>query len=359
VTDLVVAGAGMAGLVAAARARELGARVDVYEKAGRVGGSMLLSSGVVWRYAEWEAFRAQCRDGDPALQRVVHERLDEDLDWLVSLGALVTEDSTGNPLTVGRRFDTRALCVALLRTDPLLRLAQPLPSLPDGVPVVLATGGFQADAWLVREWISAQPLLLRSNASSAGDGLRLGLDAGGIYSAGMEQFYGRAMPAVEFLHESHWVQAAQLYARHASAIENSAGRRFEGALDWAELEVVRWIARQPEARAWFVVPDSALGEATRYGTVGELIERARALGAAVERRDEGLAVQVRAAITQTLGGLRVDPCGRVMRGDGSVVDGLFAAGGDIGGVATGGYMSNLAAALVIGKRAAETALGMA
>jgi hypothetical protein len=38
------------------------------------------------------------------------------------------------------------------------------------------------------------------------------------------------------------------------------------------------------------------------------------------------------------------------------VDGLFAAGGDVGGIATGGYMSNLAAALVFGKRAAEAAL---
>src|SRR5204863_4733479 len=54
VTDLIVAGAGMAGLAAAARARELGARVELYEKAARIGGSMLLSSGVVWRYASFE-----------------------------------------------------------------------------------------------------------------------------------------------------------------------------------------------------------------------------------------------------------------------------------------------------------------
>jgi succinate dehydrogenase/fumarate reductase flavoprotein subunit len=95
---------------------------------------------------------------------------------------------------------------------------------------------------------------------------------------------------------------------------------------------------------------------TRYGTIAEQIERARLLGAAVERRDQGLAVEVVAAITQTLGGLRVDADGRVLRGDGSFVDGLFAAGGDVGGVATGGYMSSLAAALVIGRRAAEAAL---
>lgn len=346
----------MAGLAAAARARELGARVELYEKGGRVGGSMLLSSGVVWRYSSFESFREQCPDGDVALQRAVFERLDEDLDWLVGLGAPVVEASTGNPLTVGRRFDTRGLCAALLRTDPVLRLTQPLPGLPDGVPVVLATGGFQADEWLVREWISAEPLLLRSNASSSGDGLRIGLEAGGVYSAGMDEFYGRAMPAVDYVHESRWVDAAQLFARHAIAIENDSGWRYEGPVDWAEVKVVQWIARQAGGRAWFVVPVAALSEPTRYGTVAEQIERARGLGGAVEQRDEGVAVEVRAAITQTLGGLRVDPSGRVLRGDGSAVDGLFAAGGDVGGIATGGYASNLAAALVFGKRAAEAAL---
>ena len=45
----------------------------VYEKGDRPGGSMVLSSGVVWRYREWETFRAECPGGDPALQRVVWE----------------------------------------------------------------------------------------------------------------------------------------------------------------------------------------------------------------------------------------------------------------------------------------------
>jgi len=356
VSDLVVAGAGMAGLAAAARARELGASVAVFERSDSVGGSMRLSSGVIWRYASFDAFRLQCPDGDLDLQRVVHDQLDQELDWLVSLGAVVTEPSTGNPLTVGRRFETASLCDALARGVDL-RLSSPLDALPDA-PCILATGGFQADPWLVREWISAEPMLLRSNGGSQGDGLRFGLAAGGIYSAGMDQFYGRAMPAVASLDPFEWVQSAQLYAKHAMAIENASGHRFAGDVDWAELRVVQWIARQKGARAWFVVDDSALALETRYGTVGEQIERARLLGAAVERRDQGVAVEVVAAITQTLGGLRVDVDGRVLRGDGSVVDGLFAAGGDVGGVATGGYMSNLAAALVIGKRAAEAALSI-
>jgi hypothetical protein len=145
------------------------------------------------------------------------------------------------------------------------------------------------------------------------------------------------------------VQAAQLYARWAVEIVDSGGERFRGGVDWAELNVVQWIARRPGARAWFLVPESALGERARYGTVAEMIERARGLGATVERLDEGVRVEVVAAITQTLGGLRVDPRGRV-------ADGVWAAGGDVGGIATGGYMSNLAAALVMGRRAAEDAL---
>ncbi|MFL5842086.1 MAG: FAD-binding protein, partial [Thermoleophilaceae bacterium] len=336
---------------AAARGRELGASVDVYEKGARVGGSMLLSSGVIWRYAEWDEFRRQCPGGDEPLQRAVHDGVDEAIEWLRGLGAVVTEESTGNPLTSGKRFDTRELCVALLRTGPSLRIGSPLEEIDAGVPVILATGGFQASADLVREWITpeADSLLVRSNSCNEGDGLRMGLAAGGERSAGLDEFYGRAMPAVASLHETHWVQAAQLYARWAIEIVDENGERFDGAVDWAEVDVVQWIARRPGTRAWFVVPESALGERARYGTVAEMIERARGLGAAVERLDDGVRVEVAAAITQTLGGLRIDPNGRV-------APGVWAAGGDAGGVATGGYMSNLASALVMGRRAAEDAL---
>ena len=76
----------MAGLVAAARARELGASPVVLEKGDRPGGSMLLSSGVVWRHRSTEDFRRECPAGDPALQRRIVDELDDALDWLESLG---------------------------------------------------------------------------------------------------------------------------------------------------------------------------------------------------------------------------------------------------------------------------------
>src|SRR6266513_3734957 len=147
--DLVVAGAGMAGLAAAARAVELGASVEVYEKGTRPGGSMLLSSGFLWRHRAFDTFRAECPGGDPELQRIVHERLDDALDWLEGLGAQVEERETGNPLTVGRLFNPRGLTELLVARAGPVRMEEPLRELPEGVPVVLATGGFQGDRELV------------------------------------------------------------------------------------------------------------------------------------------------------------------------------------------------------------------
>ncbi len=63
VTEISVAGAGMAGLVAAARLRELGRTVVVREKGTRAGGSMLLSSCVVWRHRDRDAFRERVPAG--------------------------------------------------------------------------------------------------------------------------------------------------------------------------------------------------------------------------------------------------------------------------------------------------------
>jgi len=38
---------------------------------------MLLSSGVVWRYRDFDEYRRQCPGGDESLQRLVWERFDE------------------------------------------------------------------------------------------------------------------------------------------------------------------------------------------------------------------------------------------------------------------------------------------
>src|SRR6266545_5008530 len=228
---LYIAGAGMAGLCAAARARELGLDVAVFEKGNRPGGSMLLSSCVVWRYLDADAF---------------HEE-----------------------------------------------------SPPDGAePLLLATGGFQGDRELVREHVApAGELMLRANRWSSGDGMRIAVDRGAALSAGMGEFYGRAMPAPPAaIPEDRFVDLAQLYGRYALVLDDG-GREFAPEqISWSETDLVQAIARRPNAQAWYVVD-----------------------------------------------------------ADGSVVEGLYAAGADAGGIAAGGYASGLASALVFGRLAAETA----
>jgi fumarate reductase flavoprotein subunit len=376
-SDLVVAGAGMAGLVAAAEARRLGARPVVFEKLDRPGGSMRLSSGVIWRHRELDRFTAECPGGDRDLQRLLFERLDADLRWLESLGAPAVARETGNPLTTGVRFDPERLTEALVaaaggvasagtraagsaarpaaaaaaRPAAGLHRATPLRELPARVPVVLATGGFAADPALVREHVTSEAdhLLLRAAPGSTGDGLRLGLAAGARLSPGLDQAYARAMPAPPARVEpADFVRLSQLYARHAE-VTNERGERHETAT-WSEIDTAQWMARQPRARAWFRVPTAALSERVRDRTVGEMVDAAQMAGAPVRRDPEHVTVETVAGITTTLGGLRVDRAARA-------APGVFACGADAGGIATGGYASGLAAALVFGRIAARAALG--
>jgi succinate dehydrogenase/fumarate reductase flavoprotein subunit len=336
----------MAGLCAAAHARTLGAAPVVYEKGTRAGGSMLLSSCVIWRFREWEDFRAECPTGDEHLQRTVWERLDEGIAWLESLGAPVVSHETGNPRTIGKRFDPRGLTETLVGAAGDVRLGATTDE-----PDVLATGGFQGDPELVGEHIRpGGELRLRANPWSAGDGLRHALARGAELSVGLDEFYGRNMPDADFT-EEQFVPLAQLYGR-AARVFNAAGEEFfEGEVSWSENDLVQATARQSGARAWYLLDEAALDD-------DDVAQRVALAATRTDPDDlpfvapQGtrVAVRVKPGITHTIGGLRVDEHARV-------ADGLYAAGADVGGISTGGYASGLAAALVFGRIAAESALG--
>jgi hypothetical protein len=320
-----IAGAGMAGLAAAARLRELGYEPRVLEKGTRAGGSMLLSSGVLWRHLEWQQFRAECPHGDERLQRLVWERLDDALAWLESLGAEPVWRDTENPLTTGRRYDPRAL-TALLARD--VELETPLPEDVEP-PLLLATGGFPVR--LARE----RGLLLRANPWSEGDGLDFARARGAELAGDLGEFYGRVMPAPPArIEEEDFVPLSQLYGREARVFTD----------DWREITppYVAWhendLAQLIPPSAWFLVAET-----------NDRIEAARVAGAEIVEREDGIAIHVAPAVTHTLGGLRVDEQARVVG-----TDGIWAAGVDAGGVASGGYSSGLAQALVLGLVAAES-----
>jgi putative NAD(P)-binding protein len=315
----------MAGLVCAARLRELGRDVRVLEKGTRPGGSMLLSSCVVWRHLEFEDFRAECPDGDPALQRLIWERLDDALQWLVSLGAEPVWEDTENPRTTGKRFDPRLLTALLARE---VELETPLPDDAEP-PLLLACGGFG------KRLAAERGLLLRANPWSDGAALDYALGRGASTTPGMDQFYGRVMPAPPArVREEDFVPLSQLYGRVAQVLTDDGIDITPPAVAWHENDLANLVGR----RAWYVV-----------GETNERIEAARAAGGTVVDRDDGrIAVHVAAAVTHTIGGLAVDANARVVG-----LEGVWAAGVDAGGVATGGYASGLAQALVLGLAAAD------
>ena len=307
---------------------------------------MLLSSCVIWRYRSLEAFQEECPGGDPRLQRVIVDQLDAAIAWLESLGAPVVEHDTGNPRTTGKRFDPAGLTQALVRVigDSSVRLSE-RGQTPLQKANILCTGGFPVR--LARE----RGLLLRANPWSDGDGLDFALARGGEIAGDLDEFYGRAMPALQDLEEADFVRLAQLYGKHAIVTAHDMSERFEGEPDWSETRLVQQIAKWPDGLAWYTVHSSWLDLKIRDRTIREMIEAARAAGGVVEEHDAKISVLVRPGVTQTLGGIRIDEHARVVG-----AEGLYAAGADVGGISNGGWSSGLAAALVFGRIAAEQAL---
>ena len=134
----------------------------------------------------------------------------------------------------------------------------------------------------------------------------------------MDEFYGRNMADVDF-DEAGFVPLAQVYGRYAR-IFNEHGEEFfdHTAVSWSELDLVQATAHQPGARAWYLLDERALDERVRYGTVRELVAAAPTRTDPAELPFEPppgtvAAVRVAAAITHTIGGLRVDERARVAR----------------------------------------------
>ena len=436
--DVIVAGGGLAGLVAALRAAEMGARVTLLEKGDRLGGSLVYSSGYLWSYRDLQTFRREAPGGDVTLQSLILERLGPSLEWLEDRGVPVLTRETGNPLTFGARLDPErtadTLAGSIAASGERILLGTALRSLvrdPEGrirgvqafsggeqrtegaEAVILTSGGFAANPDLVRRHIiqGSGSMQVRAHPWSTGDGFLAALEAGALASAGLDEFYGRNLPAPPAEYSpAEFVEVSQLYGRYAVALNLNGERYADESADWSETSLTRATARQPDLRAWYVVDGEALRERVRDRTVEAMIATARRSGgivlqaegmeelaeklgergvpratvlrtlgeynAAVSagRSDElspprsdpaaplqvppFVAVEVAPAITHTIGGLAVDGGCRVLsRTRGRSLPGLYAAGVEVGGLSVGGYTSGLASALVFGKVAAESAVG--
>lgn len=249
--DLLVIGAGMAGLSAAGWAAERGAKVVVVERAADVGGSAFLSGGVVWT-ATSPGRMALYGGGDMGLANHVLDTYPAALDWLRRRGVSV---SPAMSVLHGRGYQIDIIehlrgCVRMveqaggavaletetqsLLTDSSGGVIGARTTHPDGdieihaSATLIATGGFQASSEMRARYIHphAREMLLRSNPYSDGAGIRLGLEAGATMNDSNPGFYGHLVSeSREWGLERHYTGLSQ-YHSDQSLLINEAGQRF-------------------------------------------------------------------------------------------------------------------------------------
>ena len=187
---------------------------------------MLLSSCVIWRFREWDDFRAECPTGDERLQRVVWERLDDGIAWLESLGAPVVKHETGNPRTVGKRFHPRGTD----RGSRAARSAMSGSARQTDSPAVLATGGFQGDPTWLRN-TSSQLGVAAAARESVECGRRAGVTGSGMARSCRPAWTSStaATCPTPTTRRSKFVPLAQLYGRLARVFNDRGEEFFEGA----------------------------------------------------------------------------------------------------------------------------------
>ena len=293
-TDLLVAGGGIAGMAAAARAVELGLEVVVAEKGDEVGGSAALSAGIVWTAPDIETARRVAPEGDPALLGALVEGFDAAVGRLRDAGVAVSERWTGqmgfgvaHHVDVGALFAhwRSALAGAVLTRTAVRELVVdaegavrgavltstatgdsvvadgPLRAHALGGPaggdvevaaraILLATGGFQGDPELVGRLIGwgAERMPVRSNPGSVGDGMRLGRAAGAALSRSLSGFYGHLIPdRLDRFDVPDYLPLTQ-YHSNRSILVNVHGRRFTDESRGDEVSNQR-VLREPGGRA--------------------------------------------------------------------------------------------------------------
>ena len=107
--DVIVVGAGMAGLCASLAVLERGVRVITLEKGNRFGGSMALSGGSIWTFKDMELVKEYIPSGNPLIQNMVVCGLNSGHDWLEKHGVALEpkcdmEEGHGRKAKPSKRF---------------------------------------------------------------------------------------------------------------------------------------------------------------------------------------------------------------------------------------------------------------
>ncbi|MBA4021829.1 MAG: cytochrome C [Gordonia sp.] len=277
--DLLVIGAGMAGLTAAARAATEGRSVCVVEVAAEVGGSARFA-GYAWTAPDRAVMAQHNPKGDPILRDALVDGFAGGIGWIRSVGVDVAEPQSILSFGQGHKFDTNHYVDTCKRvvldsggrlllntqTESLLTQAgDVLGARVTGevgtvdiraVSTLLATGGFQGNSDLLARYVhsDAGAMQVRSNLNSVGAGLRLAQHAGAAAGVDDAGFYGHLIPAgVAFADSGDFVDLSLYYSEHA-LLFNTAGHRFVDETLGDHLTTMA-LLDQPESRGLLIADE--------------------------------------------------------------------------------------------------------
>ena len=420
-TQVVIVGAGGAGMAAAIEATDQGLEVILLEKLSLIGGTTAMAStaynagGMRLQleadppYTADDAYRDWVGDGedDPFL-RLLADRSGATGDWLVDMGAdlgqfngkqVMTSDGSalGSMLVTvlgdnvsSRGIDLRTGTRATeLTVDENGRVTGVLAEDKEGVytiyadAVILATGGFASNPEMVDEYTpqwSGYPST--ASVGATGDGITMGLAVG----AALDDMDNAGPQSVAYDTGSGAVSLTNVRYNGAILV-NSDGVRFTSE-SGPSMPIATAITEQEGGYAYLIFDQASVDNAalmqdykdrgyfTEAETVEELAEAlgidAEALAQTVENYhtvyDTGVdeefgrnnhifsrldqapyyGVKISPANQTTYGGLLIDLETHVLREDGTVIEGLYAAG-----EVAACRGSGTSIALVLGKLAGE------
>ncbi len=459
--DLISVGGGYAGLVAATRAAQLGLRTAVLERGSdalyacnsRFAGGVMhvsYSDPTSPREALIKAITDICAGhADPELVDALASNAGRAVQWLKAEGANFAAAATARwrqwvlaplrpPVTqmewqgLGADMALRTLEKNLLeRGGVLFRNTQVLDLINENLQctgvraregkteitfraraVVLADGGFQANAELVGQHLTPAPHAVkqRNAGTGRGDGLRMARAMGAGVTK-LEAFYGHVLSRDAMHNERVWPYPQLDELAAAGLLVNQSGQRI-GDEGMGGVYLANAIARQADplgttvifdegiwqgpGRAAAIPPNATLltagGTLHKADTIAELAAKlgmdTTALEATVRDYNAALATGTLnrlqparsgtrrkplpvatapfygapacSGLTYTMGGVRINRDAQVLRADGAVIPGLYAAGGVTGGLEGGpavGYAGGLMKALTFGLLAAEHIAG--
>jgi fumarate reductase flavoprotein subunit len=301
-TDVLVVGGGLAGLVAASRAAEMGAKVLLLDKGSFLGDGNTqtttgdyYTAGVHANSTPDELYARAMRGGAayPALARVWADNCRRALEWLEHIGIEVDKREDDVPrlepkspissapvyrIDVGtniikklRAFFEKQHGVSMSKTRAMKLLTskgavvglEAADSSGGRVTIrsmatVLATGGFQANRELLRKYVGrhADTCKLMGSSSATGDGLRMALDIR-AKAVNLPYVYGRVVSLKALTDDRFWPYPTMDTLIEDGLVVDRRGRRFcdEG---WGDVPLANTLATWDDVtRACLIFDETA------------------------------------------------------------------------------------------------------